>query len=152
MRGLAIVFAVMLGATACRKGPPLHPAELPPAVVWVHAGTNGTQYDIQRTLLSYETLDAVLKYASDCFPNPHLVICLDPGLSFTNAVPVLTSAENHHITNVIMKLNQIREPPDIGEPFGTNLIRCPGGPLSADVTIGRLQPSARGDGKPAPQP
>jgi hypothetical protein len=92
--------------------------------VWLMPTTNGVRTEVSSVAIPPEFLDSILRQIQARYDDTRLVICLSKGVSASNAMPILTLAEKHGLTNVVVRLNQTR-PPDVPDKRDRGIVEPP---------------------------
>ena len=111
MKTIAIVILVMLVGYGCGRRERGAEGNTD-VVVWISQTEGGPRYDIAHMPLSELELSNLLRHVSKTAPGFLLIIKTEPRVAITNTFPVLSFAEACEITNIELRLNQTRPPPN----------------------------------------
>ena len=87
-----------------------HKPESHAIIVWQTPAPNGYSLDIMHTTISEKQFARILEMGTEKFSDASLELCLSKGVGVSNAIGPLTLAEKYGITNITLRLDQIRPP------------------------------------------
>ena len=101
------IWAILLACSICSCG---HKPVDNTLTVWQIPNTDGASLEISYTAISEAQLAKILEKGSQGDYGISLNLCLSPGVGISNAVGPLALAEKYGITNITLRLDQIRPP------------------------------------------
>lgn len=104
MRTLLALFLII---AMCSCG---HKPESHAIVVWQTPSPYGCSLDIMHTTISEKQFARILEMGTEKFSDTSLELCLLKGVGVSNAFGPLALAEKYGITNITLRLDQIRPP------------------------------------------
>ena len=108
MKGFIPIVALMI-LVGCRGHQSIDASQQYEIPIWVTSRTNDAPYEIMLNPMPQWQCDAVLGKAAKDYPTAplKLVIIVQTNAETDMVMPLLRSARKHHITNIVVRLDQV---------------------------------------------